>query len=109
MRWEGGPRRKDEAMTSRTLYLGGLVVFGMLSVVDLCLTWLVIHQSGGRIQEGNPIAGAWLMRFGWPGLVAFKVGAMTVVALAVVIISRRRPVVAAGVVLVSCLIVAMVV
>ena len=95
-------------MKARTVYLGGMILFGLLSLVDLCLTWLVIHQSDGRIQEGNPIASAWLLRFGWPGLVLFKGVAMAVVFAVVLIIARRHPTTAAGVIIFSSLIVAFV-
>jgi hypothetical protein len=95
-------------MKPKTVYLGGMILFGLLSLVDLSLTWLVIRQSGGRIQEGNPIASAWLLRFGWPGLVLFKLVAIAVVYAAVLAIARRHPAMAAGVIIFSSLLVALV-
>jgi hypothetical protein len=87
---------------ARTLCIAGLVLFGLLSLLDLYLTWQVIQRSG-RIHEGNPIAGAWLRAFGWQGLVVFKIAAMTVLAASILILYRRRPATATAVVLFACL------
>ena len=89
-------------MKARTLCIGGLVLFGVLSLLDLYLTWQVIQRSG-RIYEANPIAGAWLREFGWQGLIVFKIAAMTVLAASVFILYRRRPLTAAAVVVFACL------
>src|SRR5262249_61113474 len=90
------------AMGARSVGFAGLVLFGLLSFLDLYLSWQVGPRSG-RIPEGNPIAGAWLRKFGWQGLIVFKLAAMTVLAASVLILYRRRPMTAAAVVVFACL------
>jgi hypothetical protein len=96
-------------MKLKNLIAGGLVLFGLLSCLDMCLTFLVILRSGGQIQEGNPVAREWLLAFGWPGLVIFKIGTMVVAMTTVILISRRRPTTALMVVILCCMILAWVV
>jgi hypothetical protein len=80
----------------------GLLLFVVLSVVDLIQTWLLVDQGGGRVVEGNPVAGAWLADFGWRGLALFKAATMLALAGLVVIIARKRPKTAALVVAFAC-------
>src|SRR5438874_2221832 len=48
------------------------ILIAFLSAADFLLTWYLLHESRGRVLEGNPIA-AWLLdRFGWLGLAGFK-------------------------------------
>jgi hypothetical protein len=86
-----------------------LTVFIVLSLADLFLTWLLIRYSGGQIGENNPIASVWLARFGWEGLVVFKVAAMSVVGAAAVLIWARRPRLGKWLLTLGCLLVGMVV
>jgi hypothetical protein len=71
-----------------TLRLG---LFGVLSFLDLGLTYRLIKAGGGAVYESNPIANEWLQRFGWMGLAAFKIMAMSIVAVAAIYISTSRP------------------
>jgi hypothetical protein len=82
-----------------------LFLYSMLSFADLALTWLLVHQSGGVFYESNPVAGAWLSRFGWPGLVAFKLGAFILLVSSVIFVARHRPAGARLVMLLACLVV----
>ena len=60
-------------MYPRMLPLPGLMLFSILSFCDLFLTWLLLQCPNGRFQEGNPLAAAWLSRYGWSGLIVYKV------------------------------------
>ena len=99
--------------TRQRLHPCRLCIFLMLGVADLGLTWKLIHGGHGHIYESNPVAGAWLERYGWPGLAVFKVLAMFLVGLSAVYVSWYRPrtgrriltfgcLVTAGVVVYSC-------
>ena len=49
------------------------MLFSILSVCDLFFTWLLLQCPNGKFQECNPLAAAWkLNRYGWSGLVVFK-------------------------------------
>ena len=78
-------------MSMTALHPRRLFLFGMLSLLDLALTYKLVQASGGHIYESNPIANEWLSRFGWPGLAAFKVMAVSVVASAAIYVSVYRP------------------
>ena len=86
------PRLIDQDMrTGRTLPVGSLFLFMLLSIADLSLTWFLLTSSGGKIYESNPIADAWLASYGWAGLVVYKILGLLLVASIVVIISYRQP------------------
>jgi hypothetical protein len=59
-------------MYPRILPLPGLLLFSMLSALDLIFTWLLMQWPDGRFQESNPFANAWLHRYGWSGLLVYK-------------------------------------
>jgi hypothetical protein len=92
-------------MTTRTIFLCLLLLFVIFSFSDLILTGYLLKVSNGVIYEGNPIANAWLYRFGWHGLVIFKALAMSVVALVAVLVAQRRPGAGVFVLLFCCLVV----
>ena len=92
-------------MDFRSFPLGRLVVFIFLSLLDLLLTWLLVRYSGGRVVERNPLASAWLLRYGWEGLIVFKMAAMFLVVLLAFLISLRRPRVAGWFLSFACLLV----
>ena len=78
-------------MAYRAVPKVALLIFALLSLADLVQTWLLISYSGGRIVESNPIAAAWLHRFGWKGLVLFKGAAFVLVAVAGTLVALHRP------------------
>jgi hypothetical protein len=78
-------------MSLKNATLIGLLVFSILSLADLTLTWVLIEYSGGRVRESNPVADAWLAVFGWHGLVWFKAITMLVVGMVVLVLLRHRP------------------
>lgn len=69
----------------------GLVLFALLSLADLGLTWVLIRHGGGRVRESNPVALAWLAGYGWHGLAGFKAATVLVFSGVVVVLVRRRP------------------
>src|SRR5262249_28849632 len=73
------------------LHYRKLIVFGILSVLDLLLTWRLVQASGGQIYESNPVASAWLSEYGWQGLIVFKASLVVLIGLVVVLISIHRP------------------
>jgi hypothetical protein len=79
----------------------GLGLYALLSVADFKLTHTLLTADEGA-YESNPVAGVWLERYGWAGLAAFKAASVVVFAGALVVVARRRPRVAAGVVTLGC-------
>jgi hypothetical protein len=68
-----------------------LLVFLVLSVLDLFLTWHLVHGADGWVYESNPLASWWLERWGWLGLIFFKVSAVSVVSWIWYIVTPLRP------------------
>jgi hypothetical protein len=86
-----------------------LLLFLLLSLSDLGLTWLLLERSGGVIYEGNPVADWWLHRYGWAGLAAFKVLTVLVVVGLTAVVSRSRPSSGGLILSVACAVLALVV
>jgi len=78
-------------MSIKTVALAGLIVFVALGLSDLLLTQVLIEHGGGRVYEGNPLAGLSLARFGWPGLATYKVVSVLFVACVSVLTVRQQP------------------
>jgi hypothetical protein len=78
-------------MALRKIPLGRLVLYILLSLLDLVLTRLLIQHNEGQVYEGNPIANWWLTQAGWLGLTAFKLGTVLLVAALSLIIAWYRP------------------
>jgi Domain of unknown function (DUF5658) len=83
--------------TVQTCHPRKQLLFALLSLADLSLTWMLLCGSDGRVYEANPIAGWWLARHGWPGLACFKAGSVLLVLGLVFAVSRSRPQAAARV------------
>jgi hypothetical protein len=79
-----------------------LFLFTALSLADLGLTWFLLERSEGRGSESNPVASWWLTHFGFAGLAGFKVGIVLFVAVLALILTRRRPRAAGGVLTFGC-------
>jgi len=90
-------------VNSKRACYAGLAVFAVLSVTDYVQTYVLVQTTGGRVYESNPVAGAWLARYGWVGLAAFKAGAVAVVVGSVALLAARRPGAGAGVAVTACL------
>jgi hypothetical protein len=90
-------------MPSNKLPISGFILFGLLGLLDLALTTTLLTQGHGKVYESNPFASAWMARFGWPGLVAFKFLAIVVAGSASAILCRRRPLVGRVVLAFACL------
>jgi hypothetical protein len=94
-------------MYPRLLPLPGLMLFSILSACDLFFTWLLLQWPGGKFQEGNPLASAWLSRYGWSGLIAYKTGMATTFLAACLFVAHSQPrkadrMVTAGCFLIGC-------
>src|SRR5437588_10203306 len=77
-------------MNTTKRYSARLVLFGLLSLLDLLLTYKLLHGGTG-IYEANPLAYDCLQRFGWTGLALYKLLAVSIFAAAAIVISVRRP------------------
>jgi hypothetical protein len=91
-------------MNIRTYTNLGIVLFLVLSVLDLVHTYLLIQNGGGQVYEGNPIARSWLLRYGWTGLALFKGASIFVVLACVLLLNRYRPQSAALVITIACVV-----
>lgn len=85
------------------------ILFVVLSLCDLALTWWLLERSGRAISEGNPVALWWLSRYGWLGLAGFKTAVVFVVVLSTGIIARQRPRAACHLLTFACAVLAAVV
>lgn len=68
-----------------------MVVFAILNLLDLTLTWVLLHLPGGGVCEANPVASSVLTRAGWPGLCLYKLTLAAVVVVLCMVIARHRP------------------
>lgn len=79
------------------LPLGSLLAFAILSVGDLAFTRLLLvdlNQAGlpdKRFFENNPLAFAWHERFGWHGLMFYKIAAVSLFAISAIVIAQAQP------------------
>jgi len=79
----------------------GLGLYTLLSATDWMMTNALLRLHPGAV-EANPIAAACLDLHGWDGLALFKTGGVLIFVGAVFLLVRRRPAVAAGVVVMGC-------
>src|SRR5262249_41553021 len=70
--WRARP--DEDVMWPRIPHCRKLLLFLLLSLTDLWLTWFLVQRSDGAVYEGNPVAAWWLSRYGLPGLALFKGG-----------------------------------
>jgi hypothetical protein len=96
-------------MCNKLFHPGRLFLYAVLSLLDLVLTYRLMQSSGGHVYESNPIANAWLSKYGWAGLTAFKMASMGLVSMAAILISVRHPQMGARVLTFACSAVAAVV
>jgi hypothetical protein len=89
-------------MATKMVHPGKLLLFVLLSMADLFLTWLLVTGTGGQVYESNPVANYWLASYGWLGLGVFKAGMVSVVSTLVLVISRYRPRTGERVLLFAC-------
>lgn len=68
-----------------------IVLFLILSVLDLLLTWRLLRQGDGCVYETNPLANACLNSFGMSGLVCYKLATVANTLALCSIISLYRP------------------
>jgi hypothetical protein len=88
-------------MRVKCFFWAGLGLYTLLSVADWMLTFALLRIHPGAV-ESNPLAAACLDLHGWRGLALYKLGGVLVFAGAAVLILRRRPAIAAGVVSLGC-------
>src|SRR4051794_8336733 len=77
-------------MTSLIPHPRKQLLFVLLSLADLSLTWWLVDRSGGQVYESNPLASWWLRSYGWFGLAGFKVGEVFLVLGLAVVIAHSR-------------------
>ena len=87
----------ERVMYVKCFFWAGLGLYALLSVADWMLTFALLRIHPGAV-ESNPLAAACLDLHGWRGLALYKLGGVLVFAAAAVLILRRRPAIAAGVV-----------
>ena len=67
------------------------LLFLLLSLADLALTYWLLRQSDRQIYEANPVARWWLAQHGAVGLAGFKGAIVLFVLTLTVVISRHKP------------------
>jgi len=88
---------------------GKFILYSVLSLADLVLTFFLLTRGGGHIYESNPIANAWLSSFGWCGLIVYKALTMGVLAGTLFFLSMYRTQLAGRVLVFACLALSLVV
>src|SRR5215831_8434120 len=68
-----------------------LMLFVVLSAIDLFLTWRLLDRPNTPVYEINPFARWTWEHIGWLGLISFKTALVTLAAVAALLIARRRP------------------
>jgi hypothetical protein len=89
-------------MSLATFHPKKLSIFAALSFADLLLTYQLLQKTGGSVYESNPIANAWLVSYGWAGLVVFKLIAIAVLVSVAGVLSLRQPRLAGEVITFAC-------
>jgi hypothetical protein len=67
------------------------VLFGLLSLFDLLLTAWLLTRPEQVVYEANPVASRVLHLWGWPGVIALKLGCVLLACGVGVYLYRRRP------------------
>jgi hypothetical protein len=101
-RTHGSAAGRTSMVNDLVLHPRKQVLFAVLSLMDLALTWWLLGHTNGAVGEGNPVASWWLARIGWHGLAGFKFGLMLLIAAMVVSISLRHPRVGSSVLVFGC-------
>lgn len=70
---------------------GRLAFFLLLNLVDLFLSWRLMHGEGTSVYESNPLARKCLVAGGWWALIVYKLVIVGVVSLAIMTVARARP------------------
>jgi hypothetical protein len=86
----------------RTAIEKGLLLFTVLSLADLTLTWFLLERARGCASECNPVASWCLAHFGLPGLAGFKGGSVLILAALARLVARHRPRVARRLLVFGC-------
>jgi hypothetical protein len=89
-------------LAALNLHSGKLILFVVLSILDLIFTCQLVQNSDGLVYESNPVASAWLAKYGWAGLVIFKAGMVALIGLTALLISIHRPKTSGRLLLFAC-------
>jgi hypothetical protein len=82
--------------------MGRLALFAALSLVDLCLTWVLLTNSSGIVYESNPLANLILIKYGWAGMVLFKLADMLAVVWISLVLCLVQPKIGRRVLSLAC-------
>jgi hypothetical protein len=85
------------------------ILFVLLSLADLVLTWWLLGHADGQVYEANPVARWWLEWLGAAGLACFKGAAVLLVLVLVALIAHFRPCAAGRILGLGCAILGFVV
>lgn len=67
------------------------ILFAMVSMMDVAMTYVLLSRGGGMFVESNPVANYFLRYWGPKGMVYFKICMVIFVCVLAQIIARRRP------------------
>jgi uncharacterized paraquat-inducible protein A len=81
-----------------------LVLYVLLSGLDLILTHRLLTHNGEMVYEGNPLARFWLHHYGWAGLATFKVLTVELVAVVSLVVSLSSPHLGRRILIFGCLV-----
>jgi Domain of unknown function (DUF5658) len=67
------------------------LLFMLVSAMDVCMTYILLSQDGGKFVESNPVARFFIYGWGVKGMLYFKSAMVLFVCLLAQIIVRHRP------------------
>jgi hypothetical protein len=85
--------RPPSLLAGPFFFEGETLLFIVLSVADLLMTYFLLRQAGDHLQfvEANPVARHFLNHWGVRGMVYFKFGMVALVCIVTQVIARYRP------------------
>jgi hypothetical protein len=84
----GAPPSSRRGRFAPVLYPNIYVWYVLVASLDIMLTWVILHFGG---QEVNLLADHIIRRYGLPGTVIFKYGAVVLVVVICEFVGRARP------------------
>ena len=93
----------------RLKHTGKQLLFVLLSLADLSMTWALIGDGLGSVYESNPVAAWCLQGYGWSGMAVFKAVMVLASGGLSEVVSRYRPRTGGRVLVLGCIVTASVV
>ncbi len=89
-------RLEEASVWGQVLYRGlpferEMLLFCVVSLLDMALTYVLINHQSDQFVESNPIARYILVSWGFQGMAYFKLALVSVVVFNAQLIARQKP------------------